>query len=203
MELIVVIAIMAVLIGAAGFGLSLLVGTEAKQAVYKTEAQLNDVKTGTLTKAGEDLVIRYISVPDKKTDPTNYEAYAKVGIEKSGYYADKSIYTIVYNKPTDTTMRKNYTDMHEYSYIGARKVTITVYYGGKTKELGTDTALKIVFNRRTGALEDIEIGGNYGIDSSFTGSDKGAIEKIEFKAGMRTYTMTFTPITGKYDITTS
>ena len=142
LELIVVIAIMAVLIGAAGFGLSLLVGTEARQAVYKMEAQLNDTKTGTLTKAGEDLVVRYIDVS------SNADDWALKGVDKSGYYADKCLYTIIMNAP-GSNMKQQYSDKHEYSYIGAKKVDIDVFLSSGQVKIDSTNAIRIRFKRRT------------------------------------------------------
>ncbi len=203
-ELIVVIAIVMVLTGAAGFGLSLLVGTEARQAVYKMEAQLNDVKTGTLTKAGEDLLLRYIEVPDKKSNPSGYEAWALKGVEQSGYYADKCLYTIVINSPDGspgsvTSMMQHYSDKHEYSYIGAQKVEIEVFYSGGSIKLDPGNAVMIRYNRRTGALYDIEVGTSDD-DGNFTSTDSGAIDRMTIKSGLRTYIIHFTPQTGSYSI---
>ncbi|MCR4787628.1 MAG: type II secretion system GspH family protein [Lachnospiraceae bacterium] len=226
-ELIVVIAIMAILIGAAGFGLSLLFGTEAKQAAYRTEAELNDAKTGTLTKAGEDIVIRYIAVPDKKTDPDDYEDYSKKGVEKSGYYADKCTYTIIYNTAPDKSNLSSkipesvYEQEHEYSYIGSGSVEINIIYKiesgeEKTEALGSDQAIKISYDRETGEFKKIELGGNYDIGGSFTAAktlhDKvnrhsytPGLEKfrMDFVSGARVFSIIFAPLTGNHSISAS
>ncbi|MCR4850801.1 MAG: prepilin-type N-terminal cleavage/methylation domain-containing protein [Lachnospiraceae bacterium] len=195
LELIVVIAIMAVLIGAAGFGLSLLVGTEARQAVYKMEAQLNDTKTGTLTKAGEDLVVRYIDVS------SNVDDWALKGVDKSGYYADKCLYTIVMNAP-GSNMKQQYSDKHEYSYIGAKKVNIDVFLSSGQTKIDSSNAIRIRFKRDSGEIEDVEVGSVNAADE-FTASSSGKIDRIEFTAGLRKYVIKFTPLTGQFSISTS
>ncbi len=194
-ELIVVIAIMAVLIGAAGFGLSLLVGTEARQAVYKMEAQLNDTKTGTLTKAGEDLVVRYIDVS------SNADDWALKGVDKSGYYADKCLYTIIMNTP-GSNMKQQYSDKHEYSYIGAKKVDIDVFLSSGQVKIDSTNAIRIRFKRDSGEIEDVEVGSVNAADE-FTASSTGKIDRIEFKAGLRKYVIKFTPLTGQFSISSS
>ncbi len=195
LELIVVIAIMAVLIGAAGFGLSLLVGTEARQAVYKMEAQLNDTKTGTLTKAGEDLVVRYIDVS------SNVDDWALKGVDKSGYYADKCLYTIIMNAP-GSNMKQQYSDKHEYSYIGAKKVNIDVFLSSGQTKIDSSNAIRIRFKRDSGEIEDVEVGSVNAADE-FTASSSGKIDRIEFTAGLRKYVIKFTPLTGQFSVSSS
>ena len=196
LELIVVIAIMAVLIGASGYGLSLLVGTEARQAVTKMEAQLNDTKTGTLTKFGEDLVVRYIEVND-----SNAETWAKKGVDKSGYYADKCIYTIIMNTPGNS-MKQSYSDKHEFSHIGPKKVDINVYYDSGNVKIDSSNAVRIRFKRDSGEIEKLEIG-SVNASDEFVPSSTGTIDRMEFKAGLRTYVIKFTPLTGQFSISTS
>lgn len=188
-ELIVVIAIMAVMLGAGGFTLSMLSSAEAKQGIQKMVAQLNDVKTGTMTKASEELVVRYIEVTD-----SNKEAWTKVGVDKTGYYADKCIYTIM-NKPG--SVKTPYNDKHEYSFICSGKVEIKVN-GTYKLEKADSTAVRLTFNRRTGELEPVETGS---ISSdTFSGSPAGEIKNMTFKCGLRTYTLTFDAKAGRYEI---
>ena len=82
-ELVIVIAIIAVMLTGAVISVSLLFGTEAKQAAAKTEAQLNNIKTEAMSRYSEYMVIRYIS----EEDPDK-------GVDKPGYYAIKTAYTI-------------------------------------------------------------------------------------------------------------
>ena len=196
-ELIVVIAIMAVMIGGGGFTISMLSGAEAKQAVQKFSAQLNDVKTGTMTKADEEMVIRYINVTD-----TNKESFAKKGVDTSGFYADKCIYTIMNNASDPSkSIRTAYNDTHEYSHIGSKKVTITIYAGGASYELTGDEAEGYLFsyNRKTGAFEEAKTVAVTG-DTLTIGSSIGKLEKIEFKCGLRTYTLTIDAEAGRHYI---
>lgn len=194
LELIIVIAIMAVMIGAGGFTLSMLSGAEAKQAVQKTYAQLNDIKTGTMTKADEEMVIRYIEVTD-----ANKAEFAKKGVSASGYYADKCIYTIM-NK--DSKIKTPYSDTHEYARLGAKKVKITLHMEGKEPIVisGAESeGYLFSFNRKTGALEDIcsvSVSG----DTLTPGTSVGVLDKITFECGIRTYTLDVDAEAGTYKI---
>ena len=208
-ELIVIIAIMVVLIGAGGFSISMLVGAQAKEVANKLVAELNDAKTGTLTRADEDVVIRYIEVPD-----SDKETYAKLGIDKSGYYADKCVYTIMNNVDSDNDMStgkgiSTVLDEHEYTYLGAKKVVITVSdENSKTHTLtsyGNDS-IKIGFQRSTGAFDDLQVGtfkanGNNAVgEFASSGDEYGAPSEIYITAGLKTYTIKCEPKTGKMSI---
>ena len=214
-ELIVIIAIMVVLIGAGGFSISMLVGAQAREVANKLVAELNDAKTGTLTRADEDVVIRYIEVPD-----SDKETYAKLGIDKSGYYADKCVYTIMNNVDSDNDMStgkgiSTVLDEHEYTYLGAKKVVITVSdENGKSYTLapyGNDS-IKIGFQRSTGGFDDLQVGTFKEVSTSkedgdnteeqfvSSGGDYGALSEIYVTAGLKTYTIKCEPKTGKMSI---
>lgn len=66
-ELIVVIAIMAVMIGGVGLSIQMLSGAEAKQAAMKLDSELNDIKTGAMSRAGEEMTIKYIDAVDEES----------------------------------------------------------------------------------------------------------------------------------------
>lgn len=187
-ELIIVIAIMVVLIGAGSIGLSLLFGTEARSAWKNMDAQLNDVKTGAMSRASECMYIYYINVPDASKD-----AYAKKGIDSSGFYADKRISTIDNVEKIVTSMGDA-----EYSRIGSSKVTINaVYDSGNKYEVKSDgsTAIMIEYDRKSGKLLDLKMGSMSGVcgtsDGTFTGSTTGTLEALTFENGLRTYTISF------------
>lgn len=209
-ELIVVIAIMAVLIGTIGFSMSLLSGAEARQGANKMLAQLNDIKTGTMTKADEDMVVRYIEVND-----SNKDELALKGIDKSGYYAEKCSYTILNMADSNELDEKKEISKPigdpEYAYICAKKVTISAVYAGTTYVLdGTDLtkAFMISFNRKTGEMDSLIIGtitgSNFdGTDFSASNTDAGEITAFTFECGLRTvargsaYELEVTPATGR------
>lgn len=197
-ELIVVIAIMAVMIGAGGFTISMLSGAEAKQAVQKFYAQLNDVKTGTMTKAAEEMIIRYIEVND-----ANKESYAKKGVDSSGYYADKCVYTIMNNENTDSSRIKTaYADTHEYTKLASKKVSINVKTSISDDNELDDTGAKgylFAFNRRTGAFEEVSNVSVSG-ETLAVGSSLGELVEVTFKCGLKTYTLEVNSDAGTYKI---
>ena len=193
-ELIVVIAIMAALIGLLGMSLSALLGTEASQAARKTEAQLNDAKTGAMTRAAEYMVIRYIDI-----DGEDQETMAKLGVDRSGFYAEKHISTLT---NSDSSLKKDYGGV-EYTRIASSKVTIKV---GDTEILSDGSnGVKIEYDRRTGRLYDADFVTADG-KASATGVDTSSptssmeLTKMTFKAGMRTYEIDFDPVTGRHTI---
>ncbi|GEM_PF-3466781 len=203
-ELIVVIAIMAVLIGLLGMSLSALFGTEASQAARKTEAQLNDAKTGAMTRAAEYMVIRYIDIDvdidgDGDIDGEDQETMAKFGVDRSGFYAEKHISTLT---NSDSSLKKDYGGV-EYTRIASSKVTIKV---GDTEILSDGSnGVKIEYDRRTGRLYDADFVTADG-KASATGVDTSSptssmeLTKMTFKAGMRTYEIDFDPVTGRHTI---
>ena len=187
-ELVVIMAIMAVMLGTAGISMSLLSGAEAKQAAQKLVAVLNDTKTGNFTRAGEELVVRYITTSDD---------WAKKGVDKSGYYADKCIYTIM----NDAQIKQLYSNDHEYNMLGKKKVTIKIYTssGDYTLSNAGSDAVRISFDRKTGAFKDLEYG-NVDADGNFSGSSVGKLSKIEFMCGVKTYTLTVNSDLGTYSL---
>lgn len=181
-ELIVVIAIMMVLISAGVIGLVFLTGAEAKQAAKKFEAEINDVKTGNLAKAGEVLELTYF--PDTAIDEAK-------GIDRAGYYAVKDSYTIM-NTAAGADIKVslagkdgsgNFLD-REYSFVGNSRVEIqAVYSDGSTKDPKTDV-VDIEFSRKDGSLQGASQELSY----------------ITFKAGNRTYGITFDKVTGTHNL---
>ncbi len=181
-ELIVVIAIMVVLVAGGGIGIVFLTGAEAKQASKKFDAELNDVKTGNLAKAGEVLELTYFGDADVDEE---------MGIDRPGYYAIKDSYTIMNTAAgsdikvslAGTDGSGNFLD-REYSFVGNSRVEIqAVYTDGSTKNPKTD-AVEIEFSRKDGSLQ-------------------GAAEElsyITFKSGSKTYAITFEKVTGTHTL---
>ncbi|MCQ2080725.1 MAG: prepilin-type N-terminal cleavage/methylation domain-containing protein [Lachnospiraceae bacterium] len=187
-ELIIVIAIMVILIGAGGFGLSLLFGTEARSAWKNMDAQLNDVKTGAMSRASECMYVYYIDVPD-----TDKDDWAQKGVDTSGFYADKRISTIDNVTTIVTPMGDG-----EYSRIGSAKVTFkAICTDGTEYEIKNDgsTAIEIEYDRKTGKLNDLRMGSMSGVSSSgdgtFSSSSTGTLKELTFTYGLRTYTISF------------
>lgn len=174
-ELIVVIGIMAVMIGIVSFSLSFLFGTEAKQAVQKVSAQLNETKTGAMSRYDETMILSYQNENISRAIPSN------------GYYVKRESFTI----NGDLSSRSIGTEIRK---VAATKVVITVYgTDGSAYVLGssgTMHSVTISYDRASGALEDALIDGTTPIK----------LDKITFKSGMKEYTIKFTPETGKHVI---
>lgn len=174
-ELIVVIAIMAVMLGVAGYSLNLLLGVEARQATQKISAQLNETKTGSMSRYEETMTLSY-----KGKD-------VSAGILSDGYYAQHNIWTIQnksnLKKEVDSEIRK----------VASEKVVITLYTtDGLSMELGTSNRITISYDRSSGAMDPITI----------NGTEKTGIypQKMIIKSGVKEYTIAFTHETGKHTI---
>lgn len=193
-ELIVVIAIMAVMIGGGVITMRMLIGAEAKQTCKKMEAQLNDIKTGAMSRAGEYMIVRYIEVND-----SNKDAMAKAGIDKSGYYAEKRATTIT----NAENIVVDYSTDAEYSRIGSKKVAIIANGSFSVDSSSITNALRIEYNRADGTLKNVQTGSvsGTGLADTFSGSDI-ELEKLEFQASGvgRKYVISFDKVTGKHTI---
>ena len=80
-ELIVVIAIIAVFIGILVLSLSVLFGVQARECAQKISGQMSETKAGSMSRFDETMNLKYVgkTPPDYPTD---------------GYYVEKSIYSI-------------------------------------------------------------------------------------------------------------
>lgn len=174
-ELIVVIAIMAVMIGVGILSLSLLFGTQARGCAQRVSSLLNETKTGCLSRFDETMTLSYrIKGTDK-------------AISSDGYYAENCVYTI--NKDADSIMVGG-AGSSEIRSMGSGKVIITVYLSdGSSFELGTTKSVTISYNRSTGAFDPVIVDGAQTDDY---------IEKMTFSSGLRTYTITMVQETGKH-----
>ena len=101
-----------------------------------------------------------------------------------------------------SNMKQQYSDKHEYSYIGAKKVDIDVFLSSGQVKIDSSNAIRIRFKRDSGEIEDVEVGTVNAADE-FTASSTGKIDRIEFKAGLRKYVIKFTPLTGQFSISSS
>lgn len=173
-ELIVVIAIMAIMIGVGILSLSLLFGTQARGCAQRVSSLLNETKTGCLSRFDETMTLAYRT---KGTDKA---------ITSDGYYAENYVYTI--NKDAASIA----VGGSEIRSMGSGKVIITVYLSdGTSFELGKTRSVTISYNRSTGAFDPVTVDGTQTDDY---------IEKITFASGARTYTITMVQETGKHTL---
>lgn len=206
-ELIIVIAIMSVMLGAAGFTMSMLSGAEAKRAAQNFYAQLNDVKTTTMSMAAENLVLKY------------FNENAEIGRDVEGFYVEKTPMTIIHNHPesSDKVKIKLSENDYEYSYIGAPMVEVYVYLNDglinnyeDVKKVGCEISkntgsVVLEFDRRTGGLSKVESSDKSKSISSIKEDDKVAITDrsdrrkvfFVFHKGIKTYQVSIEPISGK------
>jgi len=214
-ELIVVVAIMVIMTGVISLSLSLLIGSEAKQASEKISAQINEVKTGAMSRYNEDLSIVYVS------DPSAYD-----WADQEGYYAVKMITTLAAQEegevqdprhPDDPSAKvmsymPNSTTPEligiEHRYICNNRVSMDFTYhdagGDSTYSITADgtSGLKLTFDRATGLYSDVSKDVTCDTDGSATGTEiAGSYPvKLAMKSGARTYTIEFVNETGKHKI---
>lgn len=195
-ELIVVIAIMAVLLGVMALSLNLLMGTEAKQACSKLDGQLNEVKTSAMSRYDETLKLKYYSKAD-----TDAVTGAKNGIDKPGYYAVKDITTLTnpiektedYDPTTEDKDAITQPVGAENRRIGSDRVKITVISDSGSNVIKSDSQtgvgeVTIKYDRAKGALKELDI----------DGTAAGNLKSITFESGVRKYTISFEQSTGKH-----
>lgn len=194
-ELIVVIAIMAVMLVAGGFTIAMLTGAEAKQAANKLSAQLNDAKTGAMSRAAEELELKFIG----SSDLSSYD-----GLHKTGFYAIKTVKTISKSSTEEqytVTVTKDGTSGGEADTesdrIASGKVKITLTLDGTAKVLtgaggtGDVSGVIISYDRGTGKLNKVK-------DSA--GNPLGELEKITFECGSKKIDMEFQSDSGMHTI---
>ena len=173
-ELIVVIAILAVMIGIGILSISLLLGTQAKGCAQKVSGQLNETKTGCLSRFNETMTLQYRT---KGSDPA---------IESDGYYTENFVYSI------DKDANKYALTNSEIRKMGSKNVVITVFLSdGSSFELGTTRSVTISFNRSNGAFEKVIVDGT---------QTNHYIEKMTFSSGAHTYTISMVTETGKHTL---
>jgi len=174
-ELIVVIAIMAVVIGIGALSFSLMFGTQAKSCAQKVSGMLNETKTGCMSRYDETMTLRYRLAG---SDPA---------ITSAGYYTENELFTI--NKDAAAV-----TTGSEFRKMGGSRVVITVYMAdGSSFELGQNNSVTMSFDRASGAFDEATfvVGGSAG---------SGYVDKITFQSGLRTYTISMVQETGKHTL---
>ncbi len=196
-ELIAIIAIMALMIGMGSLALSLLVGSEAKQAAEKIGAQLNEVKTGAMSRYSEDINIVYVP------DATLYD-----WADRDGYYVVKQMTTLgatttssgVYN-PTEVALGAE----HRYLCNNRVSMELTTSSGGGTYPVNSGTAgIGFTFDRATGLYSLVKtnctLTGSGTIDEPNVVAVAAQPQKLDITSGMKTYTIEFYADTGKHKI---
>lgn len=185
-ELIVVIAIMAIMIGVGILSISLLFGTQARGCAQKVSSMLNETKTGCLSRYNETMTIAY-RTKGQDEEP----AYTA-----DGYYAINRIYTIKKEGNKIKPVPVGGDGSAEIRALGSGKVVIMVYLSdGSSFELGTDKYVTISYNRSTGAFAPVIVG-----NASGETQTDDYIDKITFSSGARTYTLTMVQTTGKHTV---
>jgi type II secretory pathway pseudopilin PulG len=195
-ELIVIMAMMVVAIGMGSLGMSLLTGSEAKQACEKINAQLNEAKTGSMSRYDEDLNIVYVD------DPSLYD-----WADKEGYYAVKQMTTLginttsgaSYKMPTEVPL----TVEHRYLCNNRVSMVLTID-GGSTYDVNpvSTDGIGFDFDRATGLYKNVRTGcsvtGSGTVASSNTYNTSPSC--LEMKSGLKSYKINFVKDTGKHSI---
>lgn len=183
-ELIVIIAIIAIAAGGLAMSVSLVVGSEAKKAVQKIESSLDSAKTGAMSRYAETLTIQYL------------EKDAGEGRDVAGYYAVETIETL--KKGSGTEPVDHRTVGKEQRRLCDARVTIKLTYWDGTSQADTtleaDGSNSIVFeyDRGTGLFKNIGIGSGSGV------TYYGQPISLECTSGLRTYKVNFLSETGKH-----
>ena len=110
-ELIVVIAIMAVLVGLIGFSLSLLTGSHARECAQKVSAEMDSTKTGCMSRFEEYMELKFIETPDPDK-----------GIDKKGFYTVRTVKTIDKNGQSADVVNSDPV----YKYVGSSNVKVEI-----------------------------------------------------------------------------
>lgn len=169
-ELIVVIAIMAVMTGLVSMGIGAISGLEAKECAMDLDGYLKQAKTSALSKEGQKLTIQ--------KDSTDQNYYVLFAVQKWGKDALGNAVS------TEEVTSKE--------LIASDSVTITCHItNGSVYTIGTDAqSVAISFNRSSGAYEDVFVDA-----AKITGENCDLITIT--KAG-KTYEIEMIPETGKH-----
>ena len=182
-ELIVVIAIMAVLVGLIGFSLSLLTGSHARECAQKVSAEMDSTKTGCMSRFEEYMELKYIETPDLDK-----------GIDKNGFYTVRTVKTIDKNGQAADVVNSDPV----YKYVGSSNVKVEITTdSGITHTIDKDNtgeSVVITYDRSSGAYKKATFKTASGTSS------EDYISQMQFKSGLRTYTIKFVTDTGKHSI---
>lgn len=210
-ELIVVMAIMTVTVGAVGLSLTLLFGSDAKRAAMEFDSQIDECRTGAMSRYDETLELRFF---EKNTDPDETDP-TQIYIDKAGFYTVKELTTITEN----TSKRSDYIDESdkgvkvgtvepkvigkEHRFLTRSRVEIKFgYIVDDTDEYeypittpDATKSIKLTFDRSSGLYGDVYIDG--------VRKTKSKPEYIEFSSGIKTYRIDFVNTTGSRSVSSS
>lgn len=193
-EILVVVAIMVVMTGVVSLSLSLLLGSDAKQACQKIGSQLDEVKTGAMSRASEDLTIVCV------LNPESYD-----WADKRGYYAVKQMSTLgedrtgvgdpdKVGRPTTAALGAE----HRYLCKSTVEMTLT-YSDGGTYNISNEGGVTFTIDRGKGTYGLVKEGSTMSATGVVYGSDKAKPKSMTMKSGARSYTIEFLD-TGKHVI---
>lgn len=217
-ELIVVIAIMSLAVGALTLSVSLLTGSEAKKAYHKIESVIDEARTGSMSRFNETLTIKYMP-----KDTTYSEGAGVSGsIESDGYYGVLTMYALkAVAEAGDTDVKHPTVDAtgieitnKETRKLSSKSATIAVVCKDATGEyeytIGEDASnyIRFEFDRATGLYSKISVVGtssncviNYDRVARQFNIEGGASNVdvyITTHSGMRTYKTMLIGETGKH-----
>ncbi len=207
-ELIVIMAIMTVAVGASVMSVSLVTGSEAKKAAQKMDSMLNEVKTGSMSRLDEDITIVY-KTRDTSVADTPSGSVASGSIDKDGYYAVLKSTTLTTKSGTGSGTSSGavrYAEKEERPLgvenrlLGDSRVYISLYREGSSDPITLkpdgSNSITIKYDRATGNVKEALV----------TGSGVGKPDRIVFStlppdnndSGKRTYTIVFNTTTGRH-----
>lgn len=167
-ELIVVIAMLVIFIGAVSVNVGRITGYDAKEGYKKISSAITENKIETLGKA-------------KMTG----DIYLKIYKDSS----DKNLYVETIHNGHST---KDVTDKTKLTKRGRASISYELSNGTKVENVDNSNPLVICFNRASGAIVDINIDDMP--NSSYTVSE---LKYIYITAGSYKYTIELVPQTGK------
>lgn len=220
-ELIVIMAIMTVAVGAITLSVSLITGSEAKKAARKTDSILNEVKTGAMSRFDEDFTITY-----KLANTASTGSGASGDFDKDGFYAVKKVTTLTYSGTASgggaDSVREVFPDERvlgvenrilcdnrvqiELTYVttsGAgsgsediKKVTVDGAGSNETK------AVTIKYDRATGKYAGVMFEGEDPVGDIVNIKNR-VPKELSFESGMRKYRILFNSSTGRHTLETN
>jgi len=176
-ELIVVIALMAVLVGFVVLSMGVLGSSQARECAQKVSGKIDSVKTGSLSLYDETMELKF-------------RTKAETGITSDGYYTSCYVYTI------DHEANNFASTEPETRKVGSKNVIIKVYFSDATSlELGKTNSITVSFDRSSGAFDYAMVNGSIRTDAS---GNPVHYDKITFTNGSKVYTLKMVPETGKH-----
>lgn len=208
-ELIVIMAIMAVSVGATGLSLKLLTGQEAKQCANKFSADLEETKTSSMARYGQSITFGYLDADDDEDD----------AITKSGFYSTKTIHYMT--KDANGLPVETPSGASEHRYLGSSSVVVEVGYAVEQSDKSSEdvelscgetitvpagydgttgvavtsdsgSEFTVYYDRSTGLYDKVVVNG--------TEYDKAIPLYMYFHYGSRSFIIKFDHITGKHTV---